>query len=756
MSAEISPLDSSRNAIREYEQHQKDKEYNHRLKVQGNKIVCYEMGFFERYFGRFVKSLLYQESTLLTLITFIAEQNLLEEGRTIKDYSSTFEEKFTTARPIKNSNEMNSYEKDIAACWVRLYGGPQENFVPVKILPKKEKQEVKQVQDLESSQLADRLKLYKQQAQSYCTKYQKFHEKDLAGFLQEKSFYPDFPQEYQNLRKERDRLSDRIASEFYILEKGTYNPPEAQQVIDQLFDLKFNPEYEDPLEVQTRRDQELEIACKKSRLAQERIQRQTLKQFSKQEDPIPPETPIPVIQTQDFDTRSWNIEEFKFEMMNCWSKLDALKTSTLEEASQRNFPSNPPRVKEELYRFIAERNRLEKFLEKGRANKKLMNNIPPEEINFLLANREYLNWQPQGNLEEWIIAYNALELANQFLKKILQMHAVWEGKAQKLQNVYKIGAIVNEGNTCFLATALQILASYSSMDKTLFADDTVNLDQPGKEEARIRLKKRLREMIEALQRGQPVVGMLDLELMLNESGVFVDYGEQNCIRTVFEGIMSAIRPDQKQTAHTQYIVQYKTDQFKKLTQEDRNAGTEELPKNHPAIPKEADPRFCRLRKDPPNSLFTIDLPNESGHYNMEYLMQNALGFQKMPIDKTEEVIDKRSTFLANPPEVLPIDMKRARFNAFGQPTRKMGTIDLQESFTIAPPYSSEPATYQLKCFAIHEAKEGSTGGHYRAYTLNSDGLWISANDEVITFADQKEFYEDLRNKATFYLYERIH
>lgn len=352
----------------------------------------------------------------------------------------------------------------------------------------------------------------------------------------------------------------------------------------------------------------------------------------------------------------------------------------------------------------------------------------------------------------------------------------------KASNVYEIGPIPNQGNTCFLASSLQMIAVYDSIREesgmgSLFSSDKLKevpmfnkeklvADEEFLEEeklrpeiitARTQLKRELAGMIKNLKQGKGISGdgnLIRLEKLIkkaNSSATGLIVGQQNCTREVFDHIMSSVCPPKEREVSMGYLTEYKP---KKLEKVNEDQGIFALREEDKGIVPEGladNMESCRIRKDP--SLFVLDLPiiDEDREVSAEKLKENALGLEKM---EGHKAVSRRSTFLDNPPKILPIDTKKAMFLGGGELYKRKGRGGLSEEFRIEPPYANKAVSYRLKSFVLHTGNEAKFG-HYRAYIRNKKNQWISANDETIGPAEQEKFRRDLERNATFYLYERI-
>lgn len=466
------------------------------------------------------------------------------------------------------------------------------------------------------------------------------------------------------------------------------------------------------------------------------------------------------------------IESFPFEpLINEDISLSQELASFLRTLIKNRINALYAKIQEEKRRPLGDPNLLfqlcKKFISASSLAEKRNENdlFPPEEIPLQIRRREKVEklglkieegtWKPS--------------IRGEFIQEEEDISEI------RASNPYGVGAIPNGGNTCFLASALQMIAVYDSIDPNLLSDseDVFNYDVEyyangkfsfGREEKdqklvkrRRELKRKLTEIVRKIQEGKTVGrwDLIKLERLIQRTRSHgeIAIGGQNCVREAFEQILAAICSPEKRKVFMSYFTEYKPG---KLDDPDSGIGIVALDNESVKVaPKQAKQELSRIRKEPGIFVLSLELPDDKevkgDSIGLDFLQENALGFQEMPDHKS---INKRSMFLDDPPKILPIDIKRTGFQKDNNRAYRRGKkSQFKEEFTIEPPYASERAVYRLRSFALQTGSSG--GGHYRAYVRNQKNKWISANDGHIGPADEKSFYNDLESNGTFFLYERI-
>lgn len=348
---------------------------------------------------------------------------------------------------------------------------------------------------------------------------------------------------------------------------------------------------------------------------------------------------------------------------------------------------------------------------------------------------------------------------------------------QDIQAIDRVGPIQNQGNTCFLASALHILASIDAKSP-LFTDmEAVNeeavvvidakspsftdMEEVNEETIIIKaekreriiserraLKNRLKEIIEDLRKGKSPKNLIELEKLINradgdESGQLpLSPGRQNCTAEAVRVILDAILPKNEQIlSPKRTIYEYKS--VPSNLELERN-----LPSGHPAYTNRENIHLT-IRAEPPEPthVCTLDsVQNEST--TVDQLIKESIDLEELPPDTLGEKTAK-GCFFASPPDVFPIHLNRYR----GQRSKSKVQLDFSETFVMEPPYSNEKATYRLKSFSVHHGSVG--GGHYTAYVRNSEDQWFHANDSHVHLADPQRLIKDFASNSCFFIYEKI-
>ncbi|MGK0183077.1 MAG: hypothetical protein ACI9YB_002385 [Halioglobus sp.] len=328
-----------------------------------------------------------------------------------------------------------------------------------------------------------------------------------------------------------------------------------------------------------------------------------------------------------------------------------------------------------------------------------------------------------------------------------------------LSTLYKQGGIPNRGNTCYLASSMQMMARFFPALFTKQLDtDTIRggdgviqaVDSPQRLAERKRFQRVAAPMVQLLN-GKSDIQNIDVLARAIQGCQIIPphFGDQECALQVMEGmLMNLGAPRLKLEKSTAIATTPKM--LNEIRDTGELQGAEIIPGNAYNIDPIVMPKLSisdgRWKAKTIEEALDHDLRSIVEGYRDNAGLHNERLINGVHICKydTETL-----------PDTLPIALKRFAFdkNTFSN-SKIQNSVKVGDILTIPAKHTKQgdkDVNYRLKGYVMHSG--GTGGGHYRAYFKEGE-KWFHADDSSVqpTSEGRRKSEQD---KGYIYVYERI-